>query len=87
MPLHMEPGQIYNSWTEFKEALDAHCKANKVVFNISNAKTVEQANSLLKKKPFFDIRLKYASCMLVCKHFGSYKSLSTGMRPKQRYLV
>ncbi|CAL1541214.1 unnamed protein product [Lymnaea stagnalis] len=84
MSLRMEPGQTYNTWIDFKEALDEHCKENKVVFNISNAKTVEQANNVLKKKPYFDIRLKYASIILVCKHYGSYKSSSSGLRPKQR---
>ncbi|GFN79418.1 inosine-uridine preferring nucleoside hydrolase-like isoform x1 [Plakobranchus ocellatus] len=84
MPLRMEPGQIYNTWADFKEALDAHCEQNKCLFNISNAKTVEQANRALKKRPFFDIRLKYASCILVCKHYGSYTSLGTGLRPKQK---
>ncbi|KAH9513913.1 hypothetical protein Btru_031716 [Bulinus truncatus] len=80
----MEPGQIYSTWVEFKDALDAHCRENKVVFNISNAKTIEQANNTLKKKPYFGIHLKYASIILVCKHYGSYKSLSAGLRPKQR---
>uniref|UniRef100_A0A2C9L4P3 ZSWIM3 N-terminal domain-containing protein n=1 Tax=Biomphalaria glabrata TaxID=6526 RepID=A0A2C9L4P3_BIOGL len=84
MSLRMEPGQMYNSWAEFKDALDSHCREHKVLFNISNAKTVEQANNMLKKKPYFDINLKYASIILVCKHYGSYKSLSSGLRPKQR---
>ena len=84
MPLRMEPGQVYKTWADFRDALDAHCDENKCLFNISNAKTVEQANRALKKRPFFDIALKYASCILVCKHYGSYTSSSKGARPNQR---
>ncbi|GFS19417.1 inosine-uridine preferring nucleoside hydrolase-like isoform X3 [Elysia marginata] len=84
MPLRMEPGQIYQTWAEFKLALDAHCAENKCLFSISNAKSVEQANRAIKKRPYFDIALKYASCILVCKHYGSYTSASKGLRPKQR---
>lgn len=87
MTLRMEPGQTYDSWVELKEALDAHCQENKVIFNIANAKTVESANSSMKKGQLYDLRLKYAHCILQCKHFGSYTSSSNGVRPKQRLVL
>ena len=82
--LRLEPGQVFDSWHDFKQVLDNQSYEEKVLFNIGHAKTIEQANAMLKKPPYFSDRLKYASCTLRCKHYGSYQSLSAGLRPKQK---
>ncbi|XP_035824649.1 uncharacterized protein LOC101863250 [Aplysia californica] len=79
----MEIGTEYSSWQSFLSALEYYSKTNKVLYIIGTCKSVESANkndSLVAK---FPVKFKYCFARMVCNHFGSYKSRSSGARQNQ----
>lgn len=79
----MEVGQTFASWEEFSTFFKAWKSENNVSYCVDISRTVQQANKLLKKKPYH-AKFKYSYIRFVCKHYGQHKSKSSGVRPNQR---
>ena len=80
--------EMFNSFEEFQQTLRAFEHRTNTVFVIRNSKTVRIRNEELKLQsntqiyPLLSEKLKYASVRYVCKHSGSHKSRSRGLRLK-----
>ncbi|XP_069063569.1 uncharacterized protein [Pleurodeles waltl] len=60
-------------------------KQQNVVFLKKDCRTVETFNKRVAvDQRKYNMKFKYAYIKYVCKHFGDYKSKSTGIRPNQR---
>ncbi|XP_078516512.1 uncharacterized protein LOC144781502 isoform X6 [Lissotriton helveticus] len=72
----------YETLDEFVSSLG---KQQKVVFLKKDCRTVETFNKRVAvDQRKYNMKFKYAYIKYVCKHFGDYKSKSTGIRPNQR---
>lgn len=80
-------GDKFSTWVEFTTTLDDYQRTTNTVWTIAKSRSVEAANKRLKQPPFYPQELVHAYVRLGCKHYGKCKSLSTGERVNQRYVI
>ena len=90
MPLGLKENDQFNTYIDFKEALDNYCESNFVNYTIVDSETVEKANSKLKAKTApFKKEFVYRYIKFQCKHMHGAKNKEKtgkglGTRPNQR---
>jgi len=81
----------YGNWKEIFELVrvsdffDKWMNENHYQFYRHSSRTVNQANRLLAQgRPKYPDKLRYSYVRFACKHYGTYRSSTTGTRPNQR---
>ena len=81
----LSSGMTFNSYDDFEKTLNSFSRENCVVFCVHKSESIDSANKKLSEnvKPY-DVKFRYRSVRLKCKHGGERRSSGLGIRSNQR---
>jgi len=83
----LKVGARYSCFEDFQVAFAKFCRDTNSIFTVFNSKSIDTENRGRLPNKKFPSELKYRFIKYTCKHYGSNRSKSRGLRPNQRFVA